>query len=126
MRGSVLLLAAPDVGTLYADCFRANGLIVTKAAGFDDVLTQADVSNPDIIVVVGVALGPEHASFLGELRRRVDPATSIIATSSLRDLDRARREGADFVLPASALPVEILYEVQRALILRRSGRRLRQ
>jgi hypothetical protein len=53
-----------------------------------------------------------------------DRATSIIVASVPEERDAARNEGADSFLPNSAPAADLLYEIHRALILRRSGRRL--
>ena len=74
---------------------------------------------PADVVVVSVSLESESVD---QLRRRTDHATSIIIVG--RDdgeRDSARRSGADSFLLATA---DVLYEIHRALILRRSGRPL--
>ena len=121
MRGTVLLLADQDSCAEYTESLRANGLLVHEAANPAD----ADTIIPDVVVTVFSR--DSNPSLIRELRSRVDHATSIIVVSSAagrEDQDAARRAGADSVLSMPALPDEILYEVQRALILRRSGRRL--
>ena len=76
-------------------------------------------SLPDVVVVSN----PLESESLQELRRRADDATSIIIVGrDNREREAARRSGADSFLPATA---DVLYEIHRALILRRSGRRLR-
>src|SRR5947207_3219970 len=67
------------------------------------------------------------ASMVSELRRRVDDATSIIVVSP--DVDREVRDevhaaGADLLLSRPVRTSDLLFEIRRALILRRSGRRL--
>jgi hypothetical protein len=53
-----------------------------------------------------------------------DHATSIIVASVPERRDTARRQGADSFLPISGPESDLLYEIHRGLILRRSGRRL--
>lgn len=107
---------------MYAEYFRAMGLLVSEVARPEDALKRADVISPDVVVAV---FAPDNGpSIVGELRRLLDPATSIIVASGREDRERARDAGADSFLLKSAPPSEVLYEVQRALILRRSGRRL--
>jgi DNA-binding response OmpR family regulator len=122
MRGTVLLLASQDSCAEYTASLRANGLLVHETANPAD----ADVIILDVVVTVFSR--DSSPTVIRELRSRVDHATSIIVVSSAagrEDHDAARRAGADSVLSMPA-PDEVLYEVQRALILRRSGRRLPQ
>lgn len=122
MRGTVLLVDDHESRHVYADGFRASGLFVIEAAHPEKALTLADATAPDVVVTVLVsAIGP---SVVRELRRRVDHATSIIATSTVEHRQAARDAGADSFLLRSASPSEVLYEIHRALLLRRSGRRL--
>jgi DNA-binding response OmpR family regulator len=120
MRGTTLLLDSQGSRSECAEYLRANGLLVYEAARLEDALEQVDRIDPDVLVV-GPTTG---ASAIRELRTRVDHATSIIVIADVDDCEQARDAGADSVVVPSALPSEILYEVRRALILRRSGRRL--
>lgn len=122
MRGRVLLLDTEDSRAVYAEYFRANRLLVSEAARLEDALKQADLVPPDVIVTV---FAPHNGpSVVRELRSRVDHATSIIVASGREDCEQAHEAGADSFLLKSAHPSKVLYEVHRALILRRSGRRL--
>jgi DNA-binding response OmpR family regulator len=121
MRGTVLLLAGEDSYAVDTEHLRAHGLLVYEAARPD----EADRIAPDVVVTV--LSGNSSPSVIRELRTRVDHATSIIVVApaaSREDRDAARGAGADSILPMPAQPGDVLYEVQRALILRRSGRRL--
>lgn len=122
MRGTVLLLGSDEPRGGYADHFRANGLLVYEAAGADAALRTLEIMTPDVVVAI---FGPEtRSSLLRELRHRVDDATSIVVASDLEDCEPAHAAGADAFLVRSSLPSQVLYEIHRALILRRSGRRL--
>jgi DNA-binding NarL/FixJ family response regulator len=120
MYGTVLLLAS-DPSSL-ADVMRAKGLIVYDCQEPVEALEQLEHIAPDVVV----AMLPPHVSpsIVPELRRLTDPATSIIVASVPEQRDTARKAGADSFLPDSASPSDLLYEIHRALILRRSGRRL--
>jgi len=118
MRGTVVLLGGHGSNAVYAEHLRANGLLVYEATSPTDVQALA----PEVIVTV--FSGDSSPSAIRELRSWVDHATSIIVASSPEDRQAAHDAGADSVMLMPALPGEILYEVQRALILRRSGRRL--
>jgi DNA-binding response OmpR family regulator len=122
MRGTVLLLAGQDIGAQYAEHLRANGLLVYEVANREDALRQTDVVAPDVIVAI--CSGHGCPSVIPEVRSRVDRATSIIVAVAGEERQPALIAGADSVLPLPLLPEDVLYEVQRALILRRSGRRL--
>ena len=136
MRGTVLLLAGEDWSAEYADHLRGNGLMVYELHRPEDALRKVETVVPDVIVAV--CSGSDDPATLRELRDRVDRATSIIALvtastasrssaasgTSHADATPVLEAGADSVLPMPAPPAEVLYEVQRALILRRSGRRL--
>jgi len=115
MRGTVLLVDGADA--VDAEPLRAAGLIVYEAQHIDRVHDRMLDIAPDIIVIVGSAM----TLLVPELRRCADYATSILVVGSERERDEARRAGADSFLPPSA---DLLYEIRRALILRRSGRRL--
>ena len=123
MRGAVLLvLDSPGTRALYAELFRANELRVYEAEGVQDALTYLDVMTPDVIVT---GFRPDDGPMLlHELRSRADRATSIIVVSAPEHQESARNAGADCLVREPVLPADVLYEVHRALILRRSGRRL--
>jgi len=127
--GTVLLVNSFDGRDNYADHLRAAGLIVFAADTPEAALTQLDTVDPHVVVTdfVFPRSGFDGASCIRTLRKRIDRATSIIVVSTFaRQADReiAQAEGADLYLVKPALPAAVLYEVQRALILRRSGRRL--
>ena len=127
--GTVLLVNSFDGREMYADYLRANGLIVCDAESPERALSHLDTVDPHVVVTDFVFL---HSSivasdFLHTLRARVDRATSVIVVSGFvrrEDRDQAHAAGADLYLIKPALPSAVLYEVRRALILRRSGRRL--
>ena len=123
MRGEVLLvLDQPGPRTLYADYFRAHDLRVHEAEGVRDALKPLDDVTPEVIVArFSQADGP---SLVQALRRRTDYATSIIVIAAAGHREAARAAGADCLVTEPALPSDVLYQVHRALILRRSGRRL--
>jgi DNA-binding response OmpR family regulator len=122
MRGTVLLLDDGDARAPYAEYFRANGLIVYETTRPEDALRQLATVTPDVIVTTfGHAIA---SSVIGELRTSVDDATSIIVAGGDEGREQARNAGADAFVLNSALLSEVLYEIHRALILRRSGRRL--
>jgi DNA-binding response OmpR family regulator len=122
MGGTVLFVNSRESTSLFADHFRTNGLLVYEAERAEDAVQQVDGIAPDVVVaVLGQDNGP---SVIRELRSSVDYATSIIVIADLNDREEAQHAGADSLLLKSALPSEVLYEVRRALILRRSGRRL--
>jgi DNA-binding NarL/FixJ family response regulator len=73
---------------------------------------------------VAVLSGHDSPSIVPGLRRLADYATSIIVASVLEEREAAREAGADSFLLNSAPPTDLLHEIRRALILRRSGRRL--
>ena len=127
--GTVLLVNSFDGREMYADYLRANALIVSDADTPERALRNLDTVDPHVVVTdfVFVQSRYDGAGFLRALRPRVDGATSIIVVSAFarqEDRDEARAAGADLYLVKPALPATVLYEVRRALILRRSGRRL--
>ena len=127
---SVLIVAGHDEREMYAEYLRANGIIVCEAA--DPVEADRCLNErmtPDVVITDLAFGGNAEAgdAFIRGLRFRLDDATSIIVVcgySRGEDRERARRAGADVFLLTPALPSDVLYEVRRALILRRSGRRL--
>ena len=121
MRGTVLLLESDRSSLVDVDLLRANELIVYPCAELADAQMQLQHVAPD--VVVAVLSGRDPAIVTG-LRRLADFATSIIVASVPAEREAAREAGADSFLLNSASPADLLYEIRRALILRRSGRRL--
>jgi DNA-binding response OmpR family regulator len=122
MGGTVLFLNSRQSTSLSADHLRTNGLLVYAAERTEDAVQQVDRIAPDVVVAV---LGQDNGlSVIRELRRSLDHATSIIVIADLTDGEEAQHAGADSLLSESSLPAEVLHEVRRALILRRSGRRL--
>ncbi len=122
MRGTVLLLDGHASRAMYAEHFRANGFVVYEAEHSEEALRYFDSLVPDVVIaVLGAHNGP---SVISDLSARVDRAASIIVVSEIADCERARQAGADSFLLASEPPGGLVYEIRRALILRRSGRRL--
>jgi len=114
MRG-VVLLVNPD-GTVDSERLREAGLMVYEVADERTALERLSDLAPDAVVVAGGEVA------LTELRRHVDHATSIIVVGGNENPPETRRRaGADLTRP---LEGDLLYEIHRALILRRSGRRL--
>ena len=122
MRGTVLLLESDRSWPVDVDLLRANELIVYRCHELADALTQLQQVAAD--VVVAVLSGHDSPSSVADLRRLADYATSIIVVSVPEAREAAREAGADSFLLDSATPADLLYEIRRALILRRSGRRL--
>ena len=122
MRGTVLLLDSDESLLADVDLLRANGLTVYHCHEPADALKQLQRIDPDAVVAV---LAPDDSgSIVADLRQLLDPATSIIVVSVAERRDVARQAGADWFLLNARLPADLLYDVHRALILRRSGRRL--
>ena len=125
----VLVVNSFDDCDMYAEYLRDLGLTVHAAPapeqGLDLVATVGcDVVITDYVFARSTMSG---ASFIRELRSRVDAATSIIVIAGcvrLEDRKEARQSGADLFLIKPALPSAVLFEVRRALVLRRKGRRL--
>jgi len=127
--GQVLLVNSFDDREMYAEYFRDAGLGVDAVA--DPALAlrllpaiRCDVVITDLVFATGAMAG---ASFIRELRARLDRSTSIIVVSGRvrqEDRDEARRAGADLFLIKPALPNAVLFEVRRALARRRDGRRI--
>ena len=117
MRGDVLLVAAEAI--IDPEHLRAAGLRVHNADNVGDAMDRLSRGTAPDVIVVNASLESETVA---QLRRRADYATSIIMVGrNDREPDAARRSGADSFLLADA---DVLYEIHRALILRRSGRRL--
>jgi DNA-binding response OmpR family regulator len=115
MRGEILLVDAE--GRFDSERLRAAGLRVYHVKDVAAAKDRMSASAADVIVV----RDPLEGESLQELRRHGDSATSIIVVGRVEERESARRLGADSFLPATA---DVLYEIHRALILRRSGRRL--
>jgi CheY-like chemotaxis protein len=128
--GQVLLVNSFDDWHVYADLLQEQGHTVVEATMPEEALRFLAASDPpDVVLTDIVFVGSAIAgtSFIRELRLRVDGATSIVVlTRYMRADDRheARAAGADLFLMKPAVPAAVLFEVQRALILRRGGRRL--
>jgi CheY-like chemotaxis protein len=121
MRGTVLLLDARRSRRL-ADPGRVHHLIVHEVTDLAEALERLRTTEMD--VVVAVLSGHDTSAVVQALRNEADPATSIIVSANLEERERARAAGADSFLPSSASSNDLLYEIHRALILRRSSRRL--
>jgi DNA-binding NarL/FixJ family response regulator len=122
MRGTILLLENDKSMLVDIDLMRENGLIVYHCHEPAHALTELQHRAPD--VVVAVLSAHDSASVVPGLRGGADRATSIIVASVPEEREAARRAGADSFLRKSAPAADLLYEIHRALILRRSGRRL--
>ena len=122
MRGTVLLLDTDKSLLVDVDLLRANGLAVHHFHEPAQALEQFQRAAPDVIVAVLAA--HDSASIVTDLRQLADPGTSIIVVSVPGQREAGRETGADSFLLNSVPPAELLYEIHRALILRRSGRRL--
>lgn len=122
MRGTVLLLGNRESWSVFADFLRTNGLLVYETERPEGAPQQIDSIGPDVVLYSCDC--ENDLAFIRELRTHVDRATSIIVVSDVKVSERAHDAGADSLLLKSASASEILYEVRRALILRRSGRRL--
>ena len=120
MRGTVLLVDSDRSPLVDVDLFRANGLVVYQYQEPGQALQQFQELGADVIVVVS----GHSRSIVSALRGLADYATSIVVASTHEDREEARSAGADSFLLNSARPSDLLYEIHRALILRRSGRRL--
>jgi DNA-binding response OmpR family regulator len=122
MRGTVLLLNTSGSPLADVDLLRANGLIVHHCRELPKALHQLEQQPTDVIFVVSDRSSSE--STITQLRDRADHATSIIVASAPGERDAVRSAGADSFLSSTVKPADVLYEIHRALILRRSGRRL--
>jgi DNA-binding NarL/FixJ family response regulator len=127
--GTVLFVQTGDDRHPYVDALAEQQLMVVEVSGPDDALRWLTSSAPDVVVTDFVFTESRIAApdFIHAVRRRVDTATSIVVLSRYvraTDRDRARAAGADLFVMKPALPSALVFEVRRALILRRSGRRL--
>jgi DNA-binding NarL/FixJ family response regulator len=122
MRGTLLLLDTDRSLRVDVDLLRANGLIVYHCHELAHALEQFRHIAPD--VVVAVLSAHDSASIVPALRGFADRATSIIVASVHEEREAARKAGADSFVLNSVSPGDLLYEIHRALILRRCGRRL--
>lgn len=126
---SVLIVAEHDEREMYAEYLRASSLIVCEASNPEQAGRCLERITPDVVITDLTFGGSRDAgdALIRDLRFRLDDATSIIVVCGYareEDRERARIAGADIFLLTPALPPDVLYEVRRALILRRSGRRL--
>jgi DNA-binding response OmpR family regulator len=120
MRGTVLILGGRRLQPDCAEHLRADGLRVYADARPEDAVEQAAAVDPDVLVI-----GPGiQLSWIRELRTRVDRITSIIMVDDSADYAQSHDAGVDAIVNEASLPDGLLYEVRRAVILRRSGRRL--
>jgi CheY-like chemotaxis protein len=128
-RGTVLFVNSYDGAQLYIDVLRERGHTTLHASQPEDALTLLTSHFPDVVVtdIVFAQSSIEGLAFIRDVRLRVDDATSIVVLSRYvraDDREDARAAGADLFLMTPAVPTAVLFEVQRALILRRVGRRL--
>jgi CheY-like chemotaxis protein len=122
MRGTVLLLNSDRTMAVDAELLRASGLMVHGADELAEAVERLQHVSPDVIVAVLPAEG--SASAVARLRGAADPAISLIVATAPAERAAVRQAGADSFYDRSAAPANLLYEIHRALILRRSGRRL--
>ena len=125
----VLVICDDPQSQMYVEHLRAQSWLVQAVASPDAAWAALELNTPDVVVIdtgVGGLRTDEVGRFIGACRFRLDDATSIIVTgrSDADERQKLRTAGADLFLPAPLQPAEIAYEVKRALILRRSGRRL--
>jgi DNA-binding response OmpR family regulator len=127
--GNVLFVNSSEGCQSYIDALSDGQFTVIHAVRPEDALTWLTTDQAHVVVTelsfADTAMG--GTELIREVRARVDYATSIVVLSQyLRMADRsnAREAGADLFLMRPALPSALVFEVQRALILRRSGRRL--
>lgn len=119
MRGTVLVLDSTRIVDIAA--LRETGLVVHQCDTLGDALARLERVAVDVIVAAPA--GSEDPAAVRALRGMADYATSIIVVA-VEGNDAAPVSGADARLPRSASTGELLDRVHRALILRRSGRRL--
>jgi DNA-binding NarL/FixJ family response regulator len=122
MRGTVLLLNRDRTMAVDAELWRASGLMVYGTGELAEAVEHLQRSSPDVIVARLPA--EESASAVARLRASADPAVSLIVATAPEERDAVRHAGADSFHDRFTAPEDLLYEIHRALILRRSGRRL--
>lgn len=126
---SVLFVSSGADSQLYLDALSDRRWTVIHAGSPEAALQILMTDIPDV-VVTELAFAEtviDGTALICELRARVDDATSIVVLSRyvrVDDRHQARVAGADLFLMKPALPSALVFEVQRALILRRGGRRL--
>jgi two-component system chemotaxis response regulator CheY len=128
-RGTVMLVDSFDERRMYADYLRAHDLHVYDIVRPEEALERLDVAAPDVVVTdlnfrLSVIDGP---SFIRRIRERLGESPAIIVVSGYRrdaDREQARIAGADLFMVKPVPPDAVLFDVRRALILQRTGRRL--
>jgi DNA-binding response OmpR family regulator len=125
----VLLVDDFDDARTFTPYLRDHGLNVITARGPEDAHAALEIETPGIVLtdVAFADTAIDGFAFIRSLRSIVDESTSILVLTRYArfdDRERARAAGADLYLTQPALPSAVLFEVKRALILRRSGRRL--
>ena len=128
-RGTVLFVNSYDGCEVYLDLLRDRGHTTLHATRPEDALRLFASHVPDVVVtdIVFAESTIDGPAFIRDVRARADDATSIVVLSRyVRAADRegARVAGADLFVTTAAAPAAVLFEVHRALILRRGGRRL--
>ena len=127
--GTVLFVNSYEACQVYIQALRDRGHTTLHATRPEDALSLLTSHLPDVVVtdIVFAQSNIEGPAFIRDVRLRVDDATSIVVLSRYvraDDREDARTAGADLFLMTPAVPAALLFEVQRALILRRGGRRL--
>jgi len=127
--GTVLFVDSTNASGAEIDALSDRGLKVVHVARPEDGFEWLTRDRPDVVITDLVFADSVIAApdFIREVRAQVDAATSIIVLSRyLRASDResARAAGADLFVMKPALPSALVFDVHRALILRRGGRRL--
>ena len=126
---SVLVICDDPGSQVSVEHLRAQSWLVQAVASPEAAWAAIEGHTPDVVVIdagVGGLRTDEVGRFIAACRFRLDDATSIIVMG-LSDADerqKLRAAGADLFLLVPIQPSELAYEVKRALILRRSGRRL--
>ena len=121
MRGTVLLIDMDKLLPVAVDLFRTSGLIVYHCDELSQALKQFRDIGADVVLVASTHY---NSSVIRAFRALADDATSVIVASGPEYREEARAAGAYSFLLNLAPPADLLYEIHRALILRRSGRRL--
>jgi CheY-like chemotaxis protein len=129
MEESVLFVNSSEGCHLYIQLLRERQLHVIHVCRPEDALPVLTRHLANVVVtdLVFADTAVEGTAFIRAVRSQVDDATSIVVLSRYvraGDREDARAAGADLFLMKPALPTALVFEVQRALILRRSGRRL--